>query len=356
MKTTFKLHKTRAFTLVELLVVIAIIGILIALFFPAVQAAREAARRMSCTNNLKQIGLALHHFADARGAFTPETAGIEYDLSGDEPDAMSKSCFYYLAPYMEQSSVSDLVDSEWFQNADRTALNQVRVDTFLCPSNGHNARQTENEYTKEKGPGYTTHYYGIAGSFGVIPGRSPKRYTFLPQSKANTDMGFGMNGGPVADNGIIYVKSAVTFAGITDGTSNTFAFGEIAWHGFKGYGAWFHGAGVGSTPGNELYLMATAKAIPENWPINIGRYEPKKIITETFDGITANFFVNSVMSFPGMESPGVIYNLGAFGSNHPGGCHFTRCDGSVRFVSETIDTAIRLAYGSRDVGEVAMLP
>ena len=355
------------FTLIELLVVIAIIGILIALLLPAVQAAREAARRMSCTNNLRQLGLALHNYADIHGTFPPETTGVEPG-TGD----LSKGCFYYLAPYLERSSVGEIIRNWAAGDADsnslRDVLNGVRVATFLCPSNAHNARQTQSSFATS-GLAYTTHYYGIAGSFGEIPGQGGQRYSAVPNNAANTIFPMGptsIYGAPVANNGIIYVRSTVGFAGITDGTSNTFAFGEIAWDGFQGYGPWFQGAGLGSRgtddPPFRLYWMTTAKAVPENWPINIGRRDPRATVVERLEHVggtgsgEVTYHVNSAPLLGGRETPGVFYNLGAFGSNHPGGANFALADGSVRFVSETIADAIRLAAGSRNAGEIATSP
>ena len=128
---TRKSKSQHGFTLVELLVVIAIIGILIALLLPAVQAAREAARRMQCTNNLKQLGLALHNYHITERSFPP-SAG----WSDVAPPVMTKGFLVPLLPYLEQQTIYDRLDQTRWGNATNFELGKQIPSAFICPSDG----------------------------------------------------------------------------------------------------------------------------------------------------------------------------------------------------------------------------
>ncbi len=156
--------KTRAFTLVELLVVIAIIGILVALLLPAVQAAREAARRMQCSNNLKQIGLAVHNFADSQGGLPPASVGAA--AYGDN----RISFFALILPYMEQAGAYDMIREEsddfaanvnnpnFWNNFTPDQQRGMNFNLFLCPSRRNSGSLD--------GPGPDTSVHGNFNIFG----------------------------------------------------------------------------------------------------------------------------------------------------------------------------------------------
>jgi prepilin-type processing-associated H-X9-DG protein/prepilin-type N-terminal cleavage/methylation domain-containing protein len=195
-----------AFTLVELLVVIAIIGILIALLLPAVQAAREAARRTQCTNNLKQIGLALHNYHDTHGCF-PMGWMIEDDLGGN---ISGWGWQVYLMPFMEQGALYDAIDPnhldlyDVYTNMSGTpefrSILRTDFDGTRCPSD-----DTDSPNPNRDLQGYdvaTSNYICSKGFF------NPSGWT----SQNN--------------NGVLYGLSAIKFRDIKDGTSQTFAAGE----------------------------------------------------------------------------------------------------------------------------------
>ncbi|MDZ7616766.1 MAG: DUF1559 domain-containing protein [Patescibacteria group bacterium] len=291
----------RAFTLVELLVVIAIIGILIALLLPAVQAAREAARRMQCSNNLRQIALALHNYHDAMKCF-PSVGTTFWDTG-----TMELSWLYPILPYMEQTSVYE--EMKKAPNAYHGTLSKQVAPAFVCPSDGRN----EFDYISLSAEQRTANYNAVMG-----PGRDGKTLGSgsLPVGYAATD-------------GIIYMYSKTRIGHIKDGTSNTLLTGErIAdlrlWS--KG---WMDKANPTVFQGKNL-----------TWPMN------------TDPAVLCYRHTTKPDGCPG-ESQSMGFNDIDFGSRHPGGAQFGFADGSVHFLSEAINFETYQDLGTRDGGEVA---
>ena len=285
----------RGFTLVELLVVIAIIGVLIALLLPAVQQAREAARRMQCTNQLKQLTLATHNYHDTHRAFP---------IAGERPgDRAAVGILARLLPFIEQQALYDRVDfkASWSANQ---VLSETRIAGFLCPS-GTMEKQTGSDVL------YTTHYYGNPGPIGTNPQTGSDYKTDDRQSSL----------GSVAIEGI-FIERAISFRDITDGSSNTIGLGEISYDRYPRYRTWTRGLYWDS---GGIGLLTTKN---HEWPINAAK--------------------NASIS--------LSFNAGGYGSNHPGGANFSLMDGSIRFVAETIDMNIYRAAASRGAGEVETLP
>ncbi|EAQ82282.1 DUF1559 domain-containing protein [Blastopirellula marina] len=290
--STFPFKKS-GFTLVELLVVIAIIGVLIALLLPAVQQAREAARRMQCTNNLKQLTLALHNYHDVNQNFPMAAAS----------DSGRIGVLCRLLPFIEQQNLYDQIEygTSYQANFD---LAKNRIDGFLCPSGTFEQSKFPAAGGDEEDT-YTTHYYGNAGPIGTNT-LSGVAY----QQDASTF-------GAISKEGIFYARNCSSFRDIQDGTSNTLGFGEISFGKYANNRAWTRGS---------LQYNATNVALLDtkthSQPINYGK-----------NGASLSF------------------NTG-YGSEHPGGANFSMMDGSVRFLPQTIDMTIYRGIASRAGGEV----
>jgi prepilin-type N-terminal cleavage/methylation domain-containing protein len=306
----------RAFTLVELLVVITIIGILIALLLPAVQAAREAARRVQCQNNLKQISLAIHGYHEARGSFPPALTWRRKTSSGQFLDGWSY--LYYVLPYVEQSVLGDIYSLELSVYAVEADPSKVPLLSIaLCPS------------LDMRFPAYNAGGVALPNALVYVAVGGPKSsttcpYTTLPYTIKGTPE-LPCWGGGYANTGILYGGSSIQMRDVRDGSSNTFMLGELAWDsGNVGWVTWARGDSDGVA---SLY---TAKNIL--YPINCGRkYDP-----------------NNPSPYP--------FNDVCLGSLHAGGCFFAMGDASVHFVNETIDMTLYRALASREGGENVQLP
>ena len=282
-----------AFTLVELLVVIAIIGVLVALMLPAVQAARESARRMSCGNNLKQISLAVHNYHDSLGKLPPGEANGTYSGS---------SAFAAILPYMEQNNTYQLYDFTQANSApaNLTAVSQ-KIKTFVCPTCVF-SRQVP------------------------IPGcdannRAPGTYAF----SSGSDDPYGTEAAGNPNNGAIVngLSQPTALRDILDGTSNTFLGGEAHWS-FKDY-MFTSGPCSGQVRGGFSYWSSP-------YPL-------------------ATLF-STKGPFNPQEMAGVSTRLQSFRSNHPGGVNMMLCDGSVRNFTTSTDTVLLNAAATRNGGEV----
>jgi prepilin-type N-terminal cleavage/methylation domain-containing protein len=324
------------FTLVELLVVIAIIGILIALLLPAVQAAREAARRMKCSNNIRQLSLALHNYHDAYNIFPSEPSGAQDSIS----------FLIGILPYIEQGNILSLlpagVDITNMTHQNTNVLTQTETPVFLCP----NVTDKKNKAGNNTGGNYICNYMANAGAAeSTMTPTSIYSWDLVRTSGSNSSGGGGGGGGSTSDspwvtNGIIYYRSNIGFDNLADGTSNTIAFSEVAWNEYKGM-TWARSNG-GS--------MCYAKAFAETLPINLF----KKGITSTYK-ITATATTPSIS----LDVDKVVTdssNYGAWGSYHPGGINLGLCDGSIHLVSETVATTLLMKLACRSDGQAATLP
>jgi len=312
----------RAFTLVELLVVIAIIGILIALLLPAVQAAREAARRTQCSNHFKQVGLALHNYHDAFKSFP---SGIQmYYASLPCPGTPPGTYFgwgwgAFILPYLEQSTLYDDIDfgtGHYAAAGAREAAGQ-HIDVFVCPSDPHGGEWTECCTGWSNGPKSTDDLRA-----SNMAGVGDSRDIYCSSYRAVRTDG----------NGMLFNLTGVRFRDVLDGTSTTLFVGEIT-------------GGLGAHPTEGTAYLSVSWYV---WDVQ-----------DTAQG------VNGPGSVPGGRDDKIdpidgdggnrhdeLFDEVGFSSFHPGGAHFLRVDGSVHFLSENIDQHVLESLVTRAGGEV----
>jgi prepilin-type N-terminal cleavage/methylation domain-containing protein len=305
--TSKAIRKRQGFTLIELLVVIAIIGVLVGLLLPAVQKVREAANRLKCQNNLKQIALAVHHYHHQRGHFPP----------GGE-SANETSWHVFILPYLDQEALFlkfNLSPGAYTSGPGQAGRNAVafnRVATYLCPSQTVEkmvlvppSYYIPDELVNGEPP-YTTHYYGVMGPKGTNPA------TGQPYGFRNV----GSYGG-YGTQGIFECDSKTAFRDVTDGVSNTFLVGEMSWFSSvvgSRYRSWMRGCQTNGWSAGSRNVAAS------------------------------------------INTPSIaVFNDMAFGSMHQGGTNFALGDASVRFVSDNISLGVYKAAASRNGGEASNL-
>ena len=321
-RPSFRLRRS-GFTLVELLVVIAIIGLLVALLLPAVQKARESARRLQCLNNLRQASLACLNYESANRHFPPANDALS--ASSTSQHRLDYSWIAHILSYMEEQAISDALDRDvdWYDVANEIP-STTPLHSLRCPT------RSNAEPVTLTAPG------GNAGGFGdraesdmrthflAVMGANPE-LSALPSFCNDPDSPYTMeteddgscvsgNHGLLANNGVMFRYSSTRTSKIKDGSSKTFligesSFGEIAEQRTR---PWIAGA------------------------VNKWMYGAKNL----------TYAINSG------ARPGPARNDMGFGSEHPGGCHFANSDGSATFYSENIDLLTLYNLAARDDGQV----
>jgi prepilin-type N-terminal cleavage/methylation domain-containing protein/prepilin-type processing-associated H-X9-DG protein len=319
-------HRQRGFTLIELLVVIAIIAILIGLLLPAVQKVREAANRVKCQNNLKQIALAAHNFESAYGVF-PTGARPSVMVSG--VPTLGTNVWVELLDHLEQGNLRsrwDFVDNRKNVAGGRAATQAQVLRVLICPSDRLDPVWELTPYDPNVPvPAWSFGFYGM-GSYGGNAGTRSVLTGGLPDLPR------------LSKDGVFYIGSNVGLQDITDGTSNTLAFGER-----------YH-----SDPG---YDRRRAEIRPEFPPMaGWGRWG-----FVANPGASGNISLSTPQPInyrvpPGGDSLTLEDRACVFGSGHPGGANFALADGSVRYLTDGTPLALLRALSTRGGREVVTLP
>ena len=333
-------RNVRGFTLVELLVVIAIIGILVALLLPAVQAAREAARRMQCSNNMKQIGLALHNYESSHKKFPPGAIASDASVpnnacpprngTGSTRENSTGSTFTVaILPFLEHSAMYDGFDFRVPFASRHVTVNPVNsrngnlqypalylggfaTPTFYqCPSNPRGRGNVILDYLGVMGGGDDCVRSGTCTFGAQCMGAAGRLYW---------------------NNGILHINSDVIFGSITDGASNTYLVAETKYMRRNGdpgvaaynYPGWSSGLDILTAANTSTQTIAAAVL-----PINFMK-------------------VNIPLAQGGYDWNDSGQFMRMFGSFHPGGCQVVLGDGSVKFLSETMSVYVHRGLGGRD--------
>jgi len=283
--------RNRGFTLVELLVVIAIIGILVALLLPAVQAAREAARRMQCSNNLKQLGIATHNVHDTYKLFPPlcaPSAVARLTVAGPFKGPYGRTIFHWMLPFVEQQTIYDKLDP----NQTYAGLQYPQViNTFLCPS----------EISTKDGKCNTT--YGGANNWGA----------------QNYGANYFVFGNPDATSAALRVQGSKNFASITDGTSNVVLYAEMyGTCGWTGNPAFAYGSLWADSNSVWRAVFCTNATVKD--PPGVG-FPPCKKFQSRVQWLT-------------QCDPSTTQ------ATHPGGIQVCLGDGSVRLIADTVNATV----------------
>jgi len=347
------------FTLVELLVVIAIIGILVALLLPAVQAAREAARRTKCVNNLKNIALACLNYESSKKSLPPGTTNST---------AASKSGLGWqiqILPYIEDAQVSEeaiakyKINDDAYSGAGMDSLNALKLAMYLCPSDGEIAflldkfDLTANPPKNRRGMSYV----GVMGSYYARTGQCPTARTSgmycvacsscLPTS--------GLSGANNYD-GLLIQAWPVTLKKCTDGLSKTLMLGE-RWYQAR---AWMIGSYWSGTPSPQPPNgQAPDGPQPNNLSFNCKNLTDKVPINYNLSTQCYKLHDNGTdrPTLPAnCITPGLSLNDLPFASFHTGGVNFACGDGSCRWISDDVDMTLYLALGSRNGNETVSDP
>jgi len=325
----------KGFTLIELLVVIAIIAVLIGLLVPAVQKVREAANRMSCTNNLKQLGIALHSYHDNRGAFPP--GGASDNAPYGSGGGWGSSWKVFILPFIEQESIFrawQFTGNSGYINATNMStatspIHRVTIKTYRCPSSA------------------MPDFYARSGNNGAI--QMFTSYTGIAGSSTDTGVLNNASHGIISAGGTLFANSSIRFADIIDGTSNCMIVGEQSRH--------LTSATNQPVPGG---FSAITSQGPYGWTMGVGGTGVGTAFGDRhFNCSTIRFQINQTGlnggSATGSSTNGTNDNTGMnipLSSSHSGGCNIVLGDASVRFIRDSTPLLTLQYLASRGDGNV----
>ena len=354
--------RRRGFTLIELLVVIAIIAVLIALLLPAVQSAREAARRTQCVNNLKQIGLALHNYHQTHNVFPMGCSSGMWSGVGVYQTKQNLSQLAQMLPFLEQTQVYNAINFNWGAEDSTSVLcyqinmtgTNAQISALVCPSDPRGGQPDHNSTTN------TNNYYGCVGttmSWGLIGNQAPFANMNVPSIN-------------MPSTGLFTWQASYGIQNCTDGTSNTVAFSEAAVGyqseqplqrliGLQGVQIPFTSMlyDASSNPAltlsviqlcNQAYQSANGGYIDaqrgENWAHGC-------MAMSLFNTVVTPNAYNDTWTHCGLNasSRAVLSNADSY---HPGGVNCGMADGSVKFIKDSINQTTWWALGTRGNGEV----
>ena len=327
-------HQARGFTLIELLVVIAIIAVLIGLLLPAVQAAREAARRAQCVNNFKQMGLALHNYHDTNGSFPIGRMGVGYTYP--QVADQRKTWAFSVLPFFEQSNLYNAINfSLPFYERPNTTVIRTPLAMFQCPSDTPSIQEPDTPYPRSKSNFAAnwgnTHFWQDETGRGA---EGPNPWNNGPMGLQGAPNGNSFMGAPFKGNKSTGINE------MTDGTSNTILIGEVI-------------MGANAAGGQAYDHRGDVFNDDYNCTMFFTYTTPNSTVPDRLAGDAAGrpwCSFGLLGNVPPCTGGTPVFN--AARSRHPGGVNILFGDGSVKFMKSTVNVATWRAIGSPNGGEV----
>jgi prepilin-type N-terminal cleavage/methylation domain-containing protein/prepilin-type processing-associated H-X9-DG protein len=311
---------SRGFTLIELLVVIAIIAVLIALLLPAVQSAREAARRIQCVNNLKQVGLGMQNFHDVRGA-------LPYGSLSSPAQTWS----FIILPFLEQTNLTNALNvNATFYDVRNSTVTQTNLSVFLCPSDPNLGTIMYSKYPNRVKGNYMVNWgnadYEQSATDLVVntPGMSLGAFEFITPMR-----------GPFRANNTTTAAIPFGLRDILDGTSNTMMASEVK---------------IGPNTGNSSDARGDYWADSKCTYMFTAATGPNSTIPDQLDGTGG--CPNTKASPPCFAATGTQLEFNAARSYHSGGVNVVFCDGSVKYVKDSVNLATWRAISTMNGNEI----